>query len=103
MPPNVAPQNVAQTRPASYAPAPTAAPSGAFTVQLGAFANLENAHALRARVRTAGVVVIEPVATAQGELFRVRLGPFPTEREAQSALAQAERLGVRGGAVRALR
>lgn len=96
------PPNVAQSRPASYSPAP--APSrGAYVVQLGAFANLENAHALRARVRTAGVVVIEPVQTAQGELFRVRLGPFATEHEAQEARAHAERLGVAGGAVRALR
>ena len=102
VPPNV---SQALVRQAAYTPSAQAGPPvrGGYTVQLGAFANLENAHALRARLRTAGVVSIEPTQTARGELFRVRLGPFATEAEAEAAQDAATRLGVSGGVVRPVR
>lgn len=99
LPPNVGAPLSSSVQRTSFTQAPA---RGGFTVQLGAFANLENAHALRARVHGAGSVVIEPVRTAQGELFRVRLGPFPTEVEAEAARAAAARLGAPSGVIRPL-
>ncbi len=99
LPPNVGAPLTPAVQRTSYIPGPL---RGGFTVQLGAFANLENAYALRARVNSAGSVVIEPVTTAQGELFRVRLGPFVSESEAEAARAAAARLGAANGVVRPL-
>lgn len=76
---------------------------GGLAVQIGAFANLENAHALRERVRDISPVAIEPLSTPEGELFRVRLGPFSHEAEAEAAHEAAARLGVNGRLVSLVR
>jgi len=103
-PPPVAPRRpLATPSPIAYTPPVAGPPQGGFVVQLGAFSNLENAHRVRAMARTAGVVVIEPVQTSQGELFRVRLGPYASYAEATSAQAQASRLGVGSGVIAELR
>ena len=104
LPPNVG-SGAAAAQDVSYSPAPIYTPApvrGGFTVQLGAFAHLENAQALRDRARAAGAVAIDSIVTAQGELFRVRLGPFATAGEAEAARAAAARLGVSSGVVRPL-
>lgn len=69
-------------------PAPTysAATQGNFFVQVGAFSDLGNAHRVRDAVSAAGPVVVDVRNTASGgELFRVRVGPWDSREEADSA------------------
>ncbi len=58
-----------------------------FVVQLAAFASRTNADALAKKL---GANV---VASGDGKLFRVRFGPFATEKEAQAALTDAKKRG----------
>lgn len=93
---------------AAVAPAPRATPAAAsgasepaevgFAVQLGAFARQEEAQALVARARAAGFRAFEQrIPTANGVLWRVRLGPV-TDRAAAERLRSdaAGRLGISG-------
>ncbi|MBI1250095.1 MAG: hypothetical protein GC189_01310 [Alphaproteobacteria bacterium] len=73
-------------------PAPTA--DAGFVVQIGAFSDPANAARVRAAVAAAGPAYVEEGANAAGRtLFRVRLGPWPSERDAAQARAEAARLG----------
>jgi rare lipoprotein A len=72
--------------------APAAAPAGTgYVVQLGAFSSRARADALAQRL---GATV-----TTAGSIHRVRFGPFATEAEAQTALAQARQRGHSSGVV----
>ena len=82
-PPKVAPATPAAATPAPRPSAPAASDVG-FAVQLGAFASLAEAHALRDRLRAAGFsAIVQPVPTAKGTLNRVRVGPVATRAEAE--------------------
>lgn len=71
---------------------PTA--SGAFFVQVGAFSDPVNAQRVRDAASSAGPVVVDTRTTASGaELFRVRLGPFASREEAESARRLVSTLG----------
>jgi DedD protein len=71
-----------------------------FVVQLGVFADRENAKKLEARLATAGVKhYAETVAVAGGEQTRVRAGPFPTRDTAEQARAQLKGMGFAPGPV----
>jgi DedD protein len=71
-----------------------------FVVQLGVFADKENAKKLEARLATAGVKhYAESVAVAGGEQTRVRAGPFPTRDAAEEARAQLKGMGFAPGPV----
>ena len=81
----------AQPTPRQPAPAPVAAPRPAvaakgFVVQLGAFANKATAESLAQRT---GATV-----SAKGRLWRVRVGPYPTEAAARSACESLANKGV---------
>ncbi len=80
-------------------PAPPAAASGRAYVQAGAFAAPDNAK--RAKMRLAGLGTVEIASTnVDGRnLFRVRLGPFPSDTEAHRVLAAAIREGFSGSRV----
>jgi cell division septation protein DedD len=83
------------------APAPAANPAAAhvgFAVQLGAFANPDEATRLRDRARAAGFsAFVEQVRTEHGTLSRVRVGPTPDRAAADALRAQvASKLGVSG-------
>ena len=78
------------TRPAP-APAPATAANGRFIVQAGAFSSEARASALATRL---GARVVNA-----GGLYRVRLGPFATEREAQAAVARARQQGQPGAII----
>ncbi|MBC7767713.1 MAG: septal ring lytic transglycosylase RlpA family protein [Phycisphaerales bacterium] len=78
-------------RPAPYAPP---AANGSFYVQIGAYADLTNAHRVRDEVSAAGPVSVDVRETGNGgELFRVRLGPWRSREEADAARRQLVSLG----------
>lgn len=73
------------------APAPQAAPTDGWAVQLGSFSAEGNAEALAERIDAAGYpAFVQRVRVANGTMFRVRVGPY-AERDA--ALTLAERIG----------
>jgi len=75
---------------------------GAFFVQVGAYANLDNAHRARDAVGAAGPVTVDIRETPRGQLFRVRLGPWRSRQEADAARRAVASLGY-GDAVVAAR
>ena len=83
--------------PRPAAPKPAAAGTG-FAVQLAAFSNPADADALVAKARAAGFSAFtERVATDQGALVRVRVGPVATRSEADQLQVQLRgRLGIDG-------
>lgn len=67
---------------------------GGFVVQVGAFAFLDNAERARDIARPAGPVRVDIIRTAaDGELFRVRVGPWPTRAQANAARRRLVSLG----------
>lgn len=81
--------------PAVPAPQPSLeqVPTGAFVVQVGAFSDLTNAQRVRSTASAAGPVNIDVRRTPGGELFRVRVGPFATQAEAEAARRTLAGLG----------
>jgi rare lipoprotein A len=76
------------------APSYAGAAQGNFFVQVGAFSDLANAHRVRDAVSAAGPVVVDVRNTASGgELFRVRVGPWNSREEADSARRTLASLG----------
>lgn len=93
------PQVPAVTKPATpAAPAAPAASGVGFAVQLGAFGRVEDANALRDRVRAAGFsAFVEQVRTDKGTLSRVRVGPVANRADAEQLKAQvAAKVGIAG-------
>jgi len=80
---------------ADLAGAPSAAASsGAYFVQVGAFSDVDNAHRVRDAVGAVGNVVLDTRRNASGmELFRVRLGPWQSREEAESARQSLASMG----------
>jgi DedD protein len=73
----------------------SAAESGRFVVQVGAFAEAEAARDTRNRVEKLGMKTYTQVAqTPAGSRIRVRVGPFATRAEADAALAKARAAGL---------
>lgn len=67
---------------------------GTFFVQVGAYSDPVNARRVRDAVAAAGPVVVDTRTTASGgELFRVRVGPWPTREEAETAQSALSRMG----------
>ena len=79
---------------APAAPVPVPAPAAEFVVQVGAFSNPQ---AAIAKLKSAKM----PYTTEamQGNLTRVRAGPFATREAADKALEQLKGLGFQPGAV----
>ena len=91
--PAAKPAPVAKPAPAAAKPAPVAKPasSGAYVVQVGAFSSESRANAA---AKTVGGTV-----TKVGPLWRVRVGPFATSVDAQTALGKAKAKGFRDAVV----
>jgi DedD protein len=71
-----------------------------FVVQLGVFADKENAKKLEARLAKAGVQhYSESVAAGGGEQTRVRAGPYPSREAAEEAREKLKRMGLAPGPV----
>ena len=86
---------LAQQRVSEPAPRPMAA-NGTYLVQIGAFAQRDNAESAREQVVAAGPVSVEPAIVGGASLFRVRLGPWATREDAEQARAAAAGLGFPG-------
>lgn len=70
------------TAPSTKAPASSAP----WWVQIGSFSNIDNARQIESRLKAVGqAVVIAPIATAQGTLYRVRSGPYASAAAAEAA------------------
>lgn len=83
-------------------PAPRyAATTGAYVVQVGAFSDPGNAQRVRDAVSTAGPVSVDVRNTSRGELFRVRVGPWPSREDADAALQTVAALGFSDAVVAA--
>lgn len=68
-----------------------------FVVQVGAFKDAENTKQIVAQAKTAKLpVYTDTVATANGTVTRVRVGPFSTKQKADAALAQLKLSGSDG-------
>ena len=67
------------------------APSGALIVQVGAFAVKANATSTAAR--------IDAQVSASGHIWRVRMGPFASQADAEAALAKARAAGFGGARI----
>jgi DedD protein len=89
----------AAAAPAAAPAAPAAAPArSGFAVQLGAFASQAEAQTLVGRARAAGFAAFEQRApTANGVLWRVRLGPAADRATAEQIKSDAAgKLGIAG-------
>jgi DedD protein len=76
-------------------PAASAGGTPRFIVQVGAFADVAAARETRAKVEKLGLKTYTQVAeTAQGSRIRVRVGPFATRDDADTALAKAKAAGI---------
>lgn len=82
----------------SLTPRPLAAQNG-YLVQVGAFAQRENAEAAREQAASAGPALIEPAIVGGVSLYRVRLGPWPSRQEAEAARDAAAALGFAGAKI----
>jgi rare lipoprotein A len=84
--------------PAQLQPEPLALagalPDGGYLVQLGAFANPDNAQRVGASAQDLGLASIDLVQTPAGPLHRVRLGPFGSAGEADAARAALIERGI---------
>jgi len=94
------PASAAPTQPVVNAEAPAAptapspAPSGAFAVQVGAFADTKVATDLASTLKSAGYATYtEAVPTTQGSVQRVRVGPYATRSAADTAVAKLKAAG----------
>lgn len=74
-------------------PAPRVTAGTAWVVQVGAFSREQNARDLAGRVQA----VIQPVFVERhGDLFRLRVGPFPSRERATEARVKLEDAGFTG-------
>lgn len=91
-PPATAPTPPAATaKPAApVATSPVASADGRYAVNLGSYANLDNARALVASMKAAGLPAYADDVTSAGKAaLRVRVGPFAQRGEAESARLSA--------------
>lgn len=73
----------------------SASGNGRFVVQVGAFADAAAARETRAKVEKLGLKTYTQVAdTAQGSRIRVRVGPFASRDDADTALAKTKAAGI---------
>jgi DedD protein len=90
----------APAAPAAALPPQAVAQLGSFAVQLASLKDQESAKRLGNRVRENDLsYFFERVATAQGELIRVRAGPFKTKADAEKAQKKLEKAGIKGSIV----
>jgi DedD protein len=93
----------AAAAPPAAAPAPTPAevtPLAGFAVQIGAFRDAGRIDELKARLVALQINhFLERRASAQGEVTRLRAGPFKTRAQADAAAARLASHGIQGDVV----
>ena len=62
-------------------------------VQAGTYSDVANAYRIEKRLMPLGDVIVAPVSVAGRQLYRVRLGPIPSEKVAKLALQKVVDLG----------
>ncbi len=73
---------------------------GPFIIQLGAFANMNNAKERQSRLSALKIkFYTETVKTPGGDKLRVRAGPFVTRQEAERVQAKLKASGIQDGIV----
>lgn len=78
-------------------PTKAAPPKQGFVVQVGAFKDADNAQQIAAKTKELKLpVYTDTVATSNGNVTRVRVGPFATREKADSALVQVKLSGADG-------
>lgn len=76
-------------------PPTAAAATERYVLQAGAFRDNRDAEALKARVALTGLVArVETAQIDNKPIYRVRLGPYPTARELESAKQQLANNGI---------
>ncbi|MFI4903803.1 MAG: SPOR domain-containing protein [Burkholderiales bacterium] len=94
---SAAPSKAAAELAAKAVATPKPATGGDFVVQLAAFADDKGANSLATRLKKSGhPAFTEPVTTSHGTLWRVRVGPYATRDEANTARDQLKREGQNG-------
>lgn len=89
-------------KPAAEKPAKDDKPAGngGFVVQLGAFANAENARQLQSKLAANRIkTYTDTLKGPGGDKLRVRAGPYASREEADKALARIRQLGLDGKVV----
>jgi rare lipoprotein A len=65
----------------------------AYYIQVAAVGDQKRAQVLIADLERFGQVIVEPVQSAQGQIFRVRVGPFITRETAEKVVNQVRAVG----------
>jgi DedD protein len=88
-------QALLEGRPVPAAAAPASAGGERFIVQVGAFAEAAKAHETRLKMEHAGLkTYAQEVSTSEGKRIRVRMGPYASRAEADSAADKVKKLGL---------
>jgi len=76
---------------------PAATPNGLFAVQVYAFSDVYGANSLVNKLKRVGYPAYsEPTTTSKGQLWRVRIGPFPSREVAATARDRLKGEGYNG-------
>lgn len=85
---------IAGAAPSVPSPSSTPAGAGEYFVQVGAFSDPANAQRARQAAQAAGPVLVDTRRAADGrELFRVRVGPFHSQSDADAARRELAAMG----------
>jgi rare lipoprotein A len=76
-----------------------AAATGRILIQAGSFKNKDNADKARSQLAAIAPVDVTSIAVGADTYFRVRIGPFSTDADAQSALGRANEAGYSGAKI----
>jgi DedD protein len=80
---------------AAPAPAPAAADSGRYVIQVAALSARDKVEELQGKLRDAGIRSFTQKSPS-GELTRVKVGPFGSREEAEKAKAKLQKIGLSG-------
>ncbi|GER08180.1 hypothetical protein GCM10007972_04650 [Iodidimonas muriae] len=72
---------------------------GPLFVQIGSFSDVNNARKLRQQLSGIGKISIETADTHEGVVYRVRIGPFKSERDARQMLDRVFKRGFYGARI----
>jgi rare lipoprotein A len=100
--PSLIPSARAATGGTAFPPGPemrASVPSGRIFVQIGAFAQMENAQRIRARVAALGSTEMARVSANGTALYRVRLGPVGSEADARRLIERLTEHDIRGARI----
>jgi rare lipoprotein A len=92
-------ESTGSKRPTQVQPVQAGASAGALLIQAGSFKNKDNADRARATLSTIAPVDVAEMDVGGDIYFRVRVGPFSTETEAESALSRVTGAGYQGAKI----